>query len=311
MPNRRPDIVHRRLRQCAGVAAAALVWPLIFAASPARAAAVDLYYERAVMTAADQQCRLFSPDLGSALQSAAAQARGAALRSGLSTAVVTAVGQRARAKVAGIACSSPDIAKAADRVRAAFGGYSRLDKMNFPGDVNDWLAVRATSRREPIWLLSQTARFGGNNLVFGLAGRDQGSALVVAASFADGAQPYAARLVLRDPALAPEPFINLIKVSANGKAPLTARMPPRSATRSVLAEARSAADPSLLPQGATTGVAFRFPKTAADAMAQLDPREAVAVEFQFVVGDSEQVRTAYLEIGDFAAGRAFLAAAQR
>lgn len=310
MPSRQAIDARRRLSRWASLAAAVLAWA---AAAPvaARAAAVDTYYERAVMTAADRQCRLFPPELGSALQSAEAQARGAALRSGLSTAVVDGVGRRAQAKIATLPCASPGIAKAADRVRAAFDGYSRLQRMNFPGDISDWLAVRTTSRRQSVWLLSQTTRFGADGLVFGLAGRDQGSALVAVASFPDRAQPYSARLVFRDPALAPEPFINALKVNAGSKAPLNARTPPRSATRSVMAEARSAADASLLPAGASSGVAFRFPKSAATALAGLDPREAVAVEFQFADGDRDQVRTAYVEVGDFAAGRAFLAAAQR
>ncbi|MDZ4370247.1 MAG: hypothetical protein U1C74_02340, partial [Phenylobacterium sp.] len=54
--------------------------------------------------------------------------------------------------------------------------------------------------------------------------------------------------------------------------------------------------------------AFRFPQTAAKALADLDPREAVAVEFLFA---GDRVRTAYVEVGDFAAGRAFLQVAAR
>jgi hypothetical protein len=58
-------------------------------------------------------------------------------------------------------------------------------------------------------------------------------------------------------------------------------------------------------------VAFRFPAAAADALAGLDPREAVAVEFLFAGDGGESVRTAYAEVGDFAAARAFQAVAQR
>ena len=53
--------------------AATLTPALAFAAGPA-----DLYFERSVMAAADQRCRLFTPALGSALAASAAQARGAA-----------------------------------------------------------------------------------------------------------------------------------------------------------------------------------------------------------------------------------------
>jgi hypothetical protein len=46
------------------------------------ATAADQLYERTLMTAADGRCRLFAPAIGSALDAARAQARGATLRSG-------------------------------------------------------------------------------------------------------------------------------------------------------------------------------------------------------------------------------------
>ena len=131
------------------VLAAALLAPAL-----AQASAVDAYYERSVMTAANQRCGLFTPQLASALSSAQAQARGAALRSGATSTSLSQVEQRARGKVYTVACNSPDIAKAADRVRTAFDGYAKLQKMNFPGDTAGWLAVRDTSQRAPIWKLS-------------------------------------------------------------------------------------------------------------------------------------------------------------
>jgi hypothetical protein len=282
-------------------------------ASPAlaHAAAVDAYYERAVMTAADQHCRLFTPELGSALQASEAQARGAALRSGLNGAVLAQVEQRAAARIAATPCDSRDIATAATRVRAAFDGYSKLQRMSYPGEIADWTADRSTSRRVAIWKLSQTGQFGSARLVFGLAGGDGPSSLVAVASFPDGARPYAARLVVRDASLAPDAFINAIKAGA-GKTPLSARTPPRSATRAFMAEARGDADRTLLPGGVSRAMAFRFPKAAAQTLAGLDPRESVAIDFLFAQANgAEQVRTAYVEVGDFAAGRAFLASSQR
>ncbi|HEX4198229.1 MAG TPA: hypothetical protein VHZ26_12380 [Caulobacteraceae bacterium] len=303
-----PSAPTRRFRPWLGALAAlgGLVAPAL-----AQATAVDAFYERAVMTAADQRCRLFSPELGSALQAAEAQARGAALRSGYNSTTLSQVEQRADAKIASLPCGSPDIATAATRVRAAFDGYAKLQRMSYPGDLAGWTADRSTSRRVAIWKLSQADQFGGGRLVFGLAGGDGPSALVAVASFPDGAQPYAARLVMRDASLAPEAFINMIQAGA-GKAPLSARTPPRSATRAFMAEARANADPTLLPAGARQGVAFRFPKSAAQTLATLDPREAVAIDFLIATpSGAEQVRTAYVEVGDFAAGRAFLASSQR
>ena len=46
-------------------------------------------------------------------------------------------------------------------------------------------------------------------------------------------------------------------------------------------------------------------------MADLDPREAVEIEFAFAGRNGDTLRRAFVEVGDFAAGRAFLAIAQR
>jgi flagellar biosynthesis/type III secretory pathway M-ring protein FliF/YscJ len=76
----------------------------------------------------------------------------------------------------------------------------------------------------------------------------------------------------------------------------------------ILAEARSEADRDLLGKGQDDGWAFRFPAQAARELARLDPREAVAVDFLF---PGDRVRRAYVEVGDFAAGRAFVQMAER
>jgi hypothetical protein len=283
--------------------------------SPAvvHAAAVDAYYERAVMSDANQRCRLFTPELAAALGAAQAQAHGAALRSGMTNADLDRAAQRAWVAAGSVACNSHDIAVAAGRVRTAFDGYSRLQTMSFSGDTSAWMADRAVSANLTRWQLSQGQPFGWDKLMFGIAGRGGDMALVAVASFSDGAQPYGARLVLRDQTRAPEPFLNVIRASSNGRLPLDARMPPAGATRAFFPQDRQAADAGLLPRGARSGVAFRFPPATSDAIARLDPREAIAIEFLFAnpSGGGDVIRTAYVEVGDFAAGRAFLASAQR
>ena len=289
----------------------ALALGLAMTAAPlaAQAGPADAYFERTLMVQADQRCRLFAPELAQALASAAAQARGAALRSGASADALARVAQSARQRADQTPCASPDLAKAAARVRAAFDGYAHLQTMTFPGDSAVWIAQRSIAQRSSTWRLSQTARFGADRLVFGLAGRGGASGLIAVASFADGAQPYAARLVVRDTARAPAPFIG--GFAQAGRTGLAARMPMRMDTIAFGAEARDTADASLLPVGARDGIAFRFPRAAILALDGLDPREAVAVEFLFEGGDGDNLRTAYVEVGDFAAGRAFLAADQR
>ena len=88
-------------------------------------------------------------------------------------------------------------------------------------------------------------------------------------------------------------------------------MTPRTSTISYLADAKGEPDRLVRPAGKGSAIAYRFPAAAANAMILLDPREAVQVEFLFNGPAGDVVRTAYVEVGDFAAGRAFLNLAQR
>lgn len=285
-------------RWMGSIAAALAAAPAAVQAQPA-----DLFFERAAMTAADSRCNLFTPEVSAALASGAAQARGAALRAGADPRTLAAREASARSYAAGLDCKSPPLRAQAARVQQAYSGYSRLTRMTYPGDVADWRADRGSGRNAR-WRLAQDAVFGGGRMTFGLAGREGANALVAVAEFTDGQAPYAARLVLRDGTRTLGPYLD----ARARNQPLSRKLPPRAATRAFMAEARSEADDLLLPKGSEGGWAFRFPAAAAQALADLDPREAVAVEFLF---PGERVRTAYVEVGDFAAGRAFLQVASR
>lgn len=275
------------------LAGAAVLAPLAAAAAPLS----TVYYERALMVAAGERCRLFTPGVTAALAAGAHQARGAALRSGMPMAEVKAVRARAVAKAHAVACSSRDLSVAAGRVREAFEAWTRLTKMTFPGERAPWLADRSSYSR-PTWKLSQAGKAGTATASFGYAGNLDRTALVAVAGFA-GEQPYAARLVMRDEARAPLPWLGTAR---------TRPLPPRSASAMVLAEGKAPADASLLTAPAKSGVAFRFPERAAERLSGLDPRERFAVEFLF---PRDRVVVAVFEVGDFAAGRAFLAGAPR
>jgi hypothetical protein len=276
---------------------------LLAAPGAARAQPADLYVERATMSAAAERCGLFAPDAAAALAAGAAQARGAALRAGATPGRLAALERQARARAARLDCRDPGLAQAAVRVRDAFEGFQHVTRMTWPGAVADWRADRGVGRA-PRWRLAQDVAFGPDRMTFGLAAREGASGLLAVAAFADGATPYAARLVLRDPARTMGPYLGL-----DGRAtPLSRRLPPSSATRGVLAQARAPAAGELLPKGAEEGWAFRFPAAAAEALAGLDPREGVAVEFLFPDG---RTRRAYVEVGDFAAARAFVRMAAR
>jgi hypothetical protein len=293
-----------------GVAQAWAAALVLAAASPAVAqTAADLYYQRAVMSAADGACHLFSPDVSASLTASLAQARGAALRSGLGGASLDAVAARASVAVRAAGCGSPAIAAAARQLRDGFAGYAHLDHMDFPGELESWTAARP--RGDAHWRVVQRDRFGWDMMWFGLVGDGAARPLTAAATFADGEQPYGARLVLRDTAVTTGPFLDPRQADLSGRIPIDGRLPPRSATQVFNAEAMTPAGGDLVGGDPAGGWAFRFPTAAADALASLDPREAVAVEFLFAGQDGEAVRTAYVEVGDFAAARAFQQVAQR
>ncbi|MBO9707769.1 MAG: hypothetical protein J7521_06120 [Caulobacter sp.] len=262
--------------------------------------AADQLYERTLMTSADARCRLFAPAVGSALDAARAQARGATLRSGATEAQVASLEARARAKAGSAPCNSRDLATAAQRVRQAFDGYSTMLRMTYPGDRATWQADRSVSATIPVWRLSQPSGFGRDRMMFGLSGR--ANQMLAVAAFADDARPYTARLVVRDTLRTQGPYLN-----ARNARGLAANAAPRNASRVFGAETRETAPPTLLPTGSKAGLAFRFPSEAVDALSRLDPREAATIEFVFTSRTGvDQVRRAYVEVGDFAAGRAFL-----
>ncbi|MDB5454842.1 MAG: hypothetical protein JWP92_427 [Caulobacter sp.] len=289
----------RRAAGWAALLAGLAPWGAPAAASAATAA--DQLYERSLMRAADLRCRLFTPTVAAALDTARLQARGAALRSGTRPQQVAQIEGRALAKATATDCRSQDLVTAAARVRQAFAGYAQLRTMTYPGAVAAWRADRANSATIPVWRLSQPVNFGPDRLIFGLAGR--GERLTATATFADNALPYAARLVLRDPSRTAGPYLP----TRPGRPVLSSRVAPRDASLVFAAESRDPAPVTLLPTDAKTGLSFRFPREAIDVLARLDPREAIIVEFAFTTRDGrDAVRRAYVEVGDFAAGRAFL-----
>ena len=117
--------------------------------------------------------------------------------------------------------------------------------------------------------------------------------------------------MLRDTAATNGPYIDARQADIDGHIPIDGRLAPRSASRVFQAAEMTAADKALLTPDMAGAVSFEFPQAASDALAQLDPRETVAVEFLFTGDDGESVRTAYIEVGDFAAAQAFQSIPQR
>jgi hypothetical protein len=295
-------------RALIGIGSAAMALLLTVAALPARAwadGAATLLYERTLMDRAGARCRLFTPEIASALAAAAAQARGAALRGGTDPAAVREIQARAASKADAAPCASHDLAVAADRVRKAFDGYAALREMTFPGALSTWRADRkpwplvrdGKVRPGPRWRLWEAAEGGA-----AVVGLTTGTGFTAVTALPGARQAFSARLLLRDPAKAADAVID------PRRRDLAGRTPPRWVTQAFIAQAIGPAPESLLAPGAGGGVMAVFPPEAAKALAALDPREGAVVEFASPAPDGERVQTALFEVGDFAAGRAFLAA---
>lgn len=283
------------------------LWLLTGGAVAARTAR-DLYYERSVMLAANERCRLFTPEVASALAASALQARGAALREGADMGQLAALAERAKVAAYRPACTSADLATAAGRVRDAFSGYARTTWMNFPGETATWRAERKPTPPVldhkpvdgPLWRMSELGRWigvDGPAPVLGLAG-DLSRPLVLAPTTA-AAAASTAFLIVRDPAKAPGPYL------PPGGGDIALRLPPRALTRAFVMGSKDPAPRSLFDHGQGSGTLFGFPADAVTAIEGLDPREVIAIEIAFPGRASLR---AVFEVGDFAAARAFLLA---
>lgn len=233
----------------------------------------DLYVERAAVRALDGRCDLFEPRLADALEAAAAQARGAALRAGADPVALESRRRAAEARARRAPCDSADAQLVRDRVRAAFGDWARTPRMTYDG----WRAERGSQRA--VWRMSQGSRTGASPVTFGLPDFDADAPAAVV-SFVGDPRPYAARIVMRE---------------------TRSRRP--NARRIVWASGAETARKELLAEGRREGQLWRFPATALDALAELDPRETFQMEFVF---RDDSVARATFRVGDVAAGRAFV-----
>jgi hypothetical protein len=300
-----------RGRRAAALALALVTVALPVAAHAAAPAATTALYERTLMQRAGSRCRLFRPDILFALSASATQARGAAVRAGIPFAEIDGAEDRARGVADAVACNNHDLIVAADKLRKIFTDYAQLRSMVFPGQFADWraerphLALPGKPAAIMQWNLLQFAPVGEKPTLFGLVSAQGGATfppgLTVVSPKASAMTAATARLVMRDPAKTDQVYIDTRRPGLAG------RTPPRLLDQVFVARARYAAPASLLPPDVRRGEAFVFPDAAAQAMAKLDPREAVRIDVVYATLAGERVETSLFEVGDFAAARAFLA----
>jgi len=258
--------------------------------------ATDVFAERSLAIVIDDRCSMFSDRERNTLTASWLQSRGTLLRSGYSAEDIRSTFETIVRRAANQPCDSEATLGLIAGVRGAFELFSRLPALDYPGQARLWSAVR---RRDeyPVWTLSQTIANEVDAPRFGLYSDASGERLTL--SLPTTPAPASVVLVIRDVEVAANPYDptlgGLLSVTDR---PEWARLaPPPHAQSRIWASNRRIVEERLF---------FGFPETATQALAMLDPREAVRLELYDARG--EMTGQYYVEIGDFAAGTAFLAA---
>lgn len=249
------------------------------------------YVERRALLEADAQCRLFTPEIRSALSVGAAQARGALLRAGWTSASLRELESAAVSAARARACNDQRTATAAEDARHAFSSWINVGSMEFPGWDRSWRARRVVD--DSGWRLSQTIN-APVAATFGVRQRGETQRLTLAIPLARREGPPAsAQLILRDASRARVREVALPQRISEG---LEAGLPSPAASTSI---------PSTRTIERRDGqqvAVFTFPDTAFRDLVSLDPRETVEIRLES--GRSSQ--RVFVEVGDVAAARAFL-----
>jgi hypothetical protein len=280
-------------------------------ADPSADAITATTVSRYFLIQADARCHALPADAATALKAGYLQARNTALRSGHSMADLSPWLERARDAAAHAPCDDARLTAQFSDAASAYRRFIVQSRLDLPGDRADWRVDRSYGDAQN-WRLVQYQATPDAELAFGIYGALDAPRFTVMAHFSDGQTPYAARLLLRD---AGQVSAGRIEGGAPG---VTMTPPPGFGEASLAFMARNAATLSavLHPAPATnmagftltgehagvakaeTAIRFDFPSRAWPAIAHLDPREDMVVEFDFDSGP----RYVRFEVGDFIPG---------
>ena len=220
--------------------------------------------------------------------------------------------EQARAAAANTPCDAPELKAAAQTAQDAYRGFVVQNRI----DLGAWRGDRTHSGTAN-WRLAQYQSNSDADAVLGLYGTLADARFVVMTHFADGTRPYAARLLVRNAGVVDAGLINRAERTVTRTAPLGFT---RATTLSFGARDSADVDVALRPEvrsniagfsasGDYVGknvtseaVRFDLPTAAWRAMAPLDPREDVVVEFDCDDGP----RYMRFEVGDFLTGLSFV-----
>ncbi len=245
--------------------------------------------ERQGLLQIDARCQVLSGGVRDALEAGAAQARGALLRAGWTSARLneldSAITRAARER----ACSDPRVATSAAEARASFEYWSETSVMEFPGWSRSWVARRTVGPNG--FRLSQRIEAPERG-EFGVRDRNGAQTLSL---IMDQTRASSARLIVRDVSRSRAGALDLPTRIAYG---LEAGAPAIGAATRTFSSTRT----SERRVGAGHQTVFAFPDTAFGALLALDPRESAMLE----LSSGSVTQRFYIEIGDIGAARAFL-----
>jgi len=271
---------------------------------------------RYFFVAVNDRCHLLTAPATTALKAGYVQARNAALRAGRDMTTLAPILDNARTAAAAAACDAPQVTSAMAQAQSALRTYQVQMRLDLPGSRAQWTGTRSDQDTAQ-WRLVQYQNSGQADFAFGLYGTLTQNSLSVNARFSDGAHPYAARLLVRNPDVWSAGVINPAAHEPTRQRPFgfgdfaTTGFPAYGETE-VSTLMRPVVKVNFAgfalggryvgAQAPVDAQRFDFPKTAILAMARLDPREDVVVEFDCDDGP----RYTRFEVGDFIPGMAFI-----
>ena len=300
-----------------GIRVGALVVAAILCALPAGAGSDDTTttaVKRYFLAEANARCNLLDDATAMAVTSGYVQARNALIRSTGGMQGLSPYLGEARTAAHSVACDAPQLVSEARAASDAYRAFASQPRLSLPGARAEWVGLRAHGD-ESAWRLAQYQSNTDADLALGLYGTLSDNRFTVMADFHDGETPYAARLIVRDPAIAPAGLIGRTAELSD-----TIPLGFGSGVRTFLASDSQETEALIKPhvkvnllgvsasgdhvgeQGPVAVKRFDFPSRAWRAIAPLDPREDIIIAFDFRAG----TKYARFEVGDFITGLGYV-----
>ena len=272
--------------------------------------------KRYYLARADARCHRLDGASATALKAGFLQARNEAIRNGRDMTALAPYLAAAGEAADRTDCADPRLDADMESVRGSLRAYVAQTHLDLAGGQSGWTGDRSFADRNT-WRLVQYQSNPGGDAAIGLYGPLTDTRFVVMVHFQDGEAPYAARLLVRDPAVAAQGVIDAAPRAVTAAAPMGFTA---AGTLGFMAENVSPARVRLKPAVATNGfgfsasgayvgdqppvdaVRFDFPTRAYLAIARLDPREDMVVACDF----NDGTRYLRFEVGDFITGLGYV-----